>query len=117
MFYGDYSLENLDLSSFDTSKVKNFDYLFYGCSALTKLNLNNFVPDNLESYVWIFADCYNLSYIDISKSNIQYLNEDYFYFFHERRANGTVKYNSNLFKEDLIDELFEGGEKIDINSS
>jgi uncharacterized repeat protein (TIGR02543 family) len=43
------SLNSLDLSSFDTSKVKDVDHMFFGCDSLNSLDLSNFDLGALES--------------------------------------------------------------------
>ena len=42
MFNHCYELENLDLSKFNSSNVKNMSYMFYECNKLKYLNLKNF---------------------------------------------------------------------------
>ena len=42
MFNECYELESLDLSNFNTSKVKNMTYMFHKCNKLKYLNLENF---------------------------------------------------------------------------
>ena len=40
--------------------------MFQGCSSLTSLNLSNFNTDKLKSMIRIFYDCSNLKFLDIS---------------------------------------------------
>ena len=42
MFYDCTSLEKIDLSSFDTSRVTNMHAMFYDCVSLKSLDLSNF---------------------------------------------------------------------------
>ena len=42
MFSDCSSLEELNLSKFNTSNVKTMFYMFYGCSSLTNIDLANF---------------------------------------------------------------------------
>ena len=42
MFNECYELESLDLSNFNTSKVKNMTCMFHKCNKLKYLNLENF---------------------------------------------------------------------------
>jgi len=61
------NVSNIELDSFDTSKVTNMGSMFNNCSSLTTLVLgDNFDTNNVESMVWMFSGCTNLSSIDIS---------------------------------------------------
>ena len=66
MFYYCISLEYLDISNFDTSKVTNFFEMFYGCSNLKSINLSNFNTSNAKNMVGMFMSCISLEYLDIS---------------------------------------------------
>ena len=56
MFHSCENLENLDLSSFQTEKVRDMSLMFYGCKSLINLNISNFKVKhaNLSN---IFKDC------------------------------------------------------------
>ena len=116
MFYGDYSLESIDLSSFDTTNVVNMNYMFHSCKALNKINLSNFDTRRVTSMIGIFSECSNLIYIDISKFNSQSLNDNNYSLFIGRNPEGTIKYNSKLFNKELIEIHFLEWNKIDLNS-
>ena len=61
------SLENLDLSNWDTSNVKNMDYMFKQCNKLKELKgLDKFNTDKLESMAEIFNSCNELEYLNLS---------------------------------------------------
>ena len=51
MFYGCSSLETLDLSSFDISKVSHLHYMFNDCSSLKYLDLSNFDTTLLNAFM------------------------------------------------------------------
>lgn len=61
MFCNCMKLTELDLSSFDTSKVVYMGSMFMYCMALTKLDIRNFTFNNVTSYDRMFegipADC------------------------------------------------------------
>ena len=65
MFAGDYSLESLDLSHFDTQNVTNAEYMFLSCERLGTLT-HNFVMPKLTNMGGMFSHCKNLKTIDIS---------------------------------------------------
>ena len=73
MFNGCSSLTNLDLSSFNTSKVKYMGGMYRGmfssCLKLTNLNLSNFNTSNVTNMEYMFRDCSSLTNLDLSSFN------------------------------------------------
>ncbi len=63
------SLESLDLSSFDTSKVTNMRAMFAGCSSLKFLDLTSFDTSNVNSMNVMFSECSSLESLDLSSFN------------------------------------------------
>ena len=58
MFLNCSSLENLDISNFNTTNVTNMGSMFSGCSNLTKLDLGkNFNTENVQDMKWMFTGC------------------------------------------------------------
>ena len=55
MFSGCSGVTSLDLSMFDTSKVKDMTYMFYGCAALTTLDISSFDMSNVVRYTDMFG--------------------------------------------------------------
>ena len=55
MFWDDQGLTQLDVSTFDTSKVTNMKYMFCEVRSLTKLDLSNFVVSNTTNVEDMFA--------------------------------------------------------------
>ena len=68
------SLEYLDLSTFDTSKVEKMDSIFRGCSNLKEIKgITNFIiPENTEIFgeKGIFQGCKELDYLYLSNGKI-----------------------------------------------
>ena len=67
--YGEQKIKNildLDLSSFDTSKVTDMSQMFSGMHSLTSLNLSNFDTSKVTSMIFMFASMYNLTTLDLS---------------------------------------------------
>ena len=56
----------LNVSTWDTSKVMNMNYMFRGASGLTNIDLDGFVTTNLKSMSAMFADCTSLKMLDLS---------------------------------------------------
>ena len=81
-FSGDYeqkikNILEIDLSSFDTSKVTNMRNMFYGISNLATLNLSNFNTSKVTDMGLMFSDMFNLTSLDISNfdtSNVTKMN-------------------------------------------
>ena len=63
MFEGCKALTNINLSSFDTSKVNFFTNMFSSCSNLTTLDLSNFDTSNVTYMSGMFYSCSKLSSI------------------------------------------------------
>ena len=77
MFYNCSSLQSLDLSNFDTSKVTNMSQMFIGCSGLTSIDLSSINANMVTSMYFIFGRCTNLNQvllpsITVSKSSCNF---------------------------------------------
>ena len=57
---------DIDLSSFDTSKVTNMRGMFYEMRYLTSLNLSNFDTSKVTDMSEMFENMYNLTSLDLS---------------------------------------------------
>ena len=72
MFYREYSKQKiknileLDLSSFDTSKVTNMSYMFHEMSSLTSLNLSNFDTSKVTDMNHMFRGISSLTSLNLS---------------------------------------------------
>ena len=71
------SLENLDLSSFNTSNVISMDSMFSNCSSLTGLDLSSFNTSNVISMDSMFQSCSNLINLDLSSFNTSNVTDMY----------------------------------------
>ena len=71
MFFGDEKLVSLDLSNFDTRNLMNMDKMFYGMSSLTDLNINSFNTSNVTNMNALFYGMLNIENINISSFNTQ----------------------------------------------
>ena len=76
-------MQELDLNSFNTSKVTTLISTFEACTNLTKLEVNNWDTSNVTmmgyytpnfAYGGTFKDCYKLKEIDLSKWNTAKVN-------------------------------------------
>ena len=66
MFYGCHSLEELDVSSFDTSEVTIMQAMFRGCHNLTELDVSNFETSQVKNFAQMFTSCFRIEYLDLS---------------------------------------------------
>ena len=72
MFYGCYSLESINLSSFNTTIVNNMSYMFYDCYSLKSIDLSSFDTTNVNNMSNMFYNCSSLK-----KENIKINNNNY----------------------------------------
>ena len=63
------SLENLDLSSFNTSNVTTMERMFSYCSSLTSLDLSNFNTKNVTNMANMFDGCSSLTSLVLGNFN------------------------------------------------
>ena len=54
------SLKSIDLSSFNTTNVKDMSCMFYGCSSLQSIDLSSFNTTNVKNMSWMFYGCSSL---------------------------------------------------------
>ena len=59
MFLNNKSLSKLDLSNFDTSKVTDMSSMFYDCKSLTNLNISSFDFASVSNYDDMFGKYYS----------------------------------------------------------
>ena len=74
--HGKKTMENilpLDLSHFNTSKVKNMKEMF-SHSFLPSLDIRNFDTSNVENMEWMFDDLKNINDLDLSGWNVKKVN-------------------------------------------
>ena len=66
MFYGCNALQELDVSSFDTSEVTIMQAMFRGCYTLTELDVSNFKTSRVKNFAQMFTACFAIEYLDVS---------------------------------------------------
>ena len=60
-------LKNINLSTWDVSKVKDMSDMFYGCGSLEYLNVSGWNTKSLKSTDHMFCQCVSLKNLDVSK--------------------------------------------------
>ena len=68
MFQSWSSLEELDLSSFNTAEVTDMCHMFFGCSSLESLNLSSFNTAKVTDMRGMFNSCSSLKTLTLSNS-------------------------------------------------
>ena len=67
--FNDIQFKYLDLSSFNTSKVKNAEAMFLNCQQLISLDLSNFDTSQITNFKEFLKECRAMTYLDISNFN------------------------------------------------
>ena len=117
-------LEVVDLSSFDTSQVTNFQWMFDECTSLKYLDLSNFNTTKITNVYSMFGNCYSLIYLNLRSFKLD-LNINTTKFFRAIESNNIKCCNSynntrtilldNGKNPDCIDPCFnESNKKVDI---
>ena len=78
MFSGMSNLRELDLSSFDTSRVTSFYQMFMGASSIKRLDLSGFKTSKISVMADMFKDMSSLEELDLSNfdmSRVSYIGE------------------------------------------
>ena len=76
--YGEQEIKNIleiDLSSFDTSKVTNMGRMFFGMSNLIALDLSNFDTSQVTDMRYMFSGMSNLIALDLSNFDTSYVTD------------------------------------------
>ena len=74
MFNNCYSLQSLNLSSFNTAAVTSMSNMFYNCYTLQSLNLSSFNVSAVTSMVNMFNYCYSLQSLNLSQTTLSGVN-------------------------------------------
>ena len=69
MFNACSSLISIDFTGFNTTNVKDMCGLFLGCSSLKSLDLSSFNTINVKNMSWMFSGCLSLETLDLSSFN------------------------------------------------
>ena len=71
IFYYCLKLTSLDVTKFNTEKVRDMSYMFYNCSKLTSLNVTHFNTANVTDMRYMFYGCSSLTSLDVTKFNTE----------------------------------------------
>lgn len=76
-FQGCASLEHLDLTSWDVSRVTDMIYMFDGCTNLKTLNVTGWDTSNVTRMMGMFTNCRSLENIDLSSWDVSNVTNFY----------------------------------------
>ena len=71
IFSGCSSLTSLDVTHFNTAKVKNMHQMFFRCSSLTSLDVTYFNTANVTDMYSMFFSCSSLALLDVTHFNTE----------------------------------------------
>lgn len=81
MFYGCKSLENIDLSRFDTRNIVNMCCMFTDCKNIKQLDLSCFNTGNVREMTHMFFRCSSLEQVNLSgldTHNVEYMGHMFY---------------------------------------
>lgn len=81
MFYGCKSLENIDLSRFDTKNIVTMCCMFTNCKKLKQLDLSGFSTGNVREMTHMFFRCSSLEQVNLSgldTHNVEYMGQMFY---------------------------------------
>ena len=81
MFYGCKSLENIDLSRFDTKNIVTMCCMFMNCKNLKQLDLSSFSTGNVREMTHMFFRCSSLEQVNLSgldTHNVEYMGQMFY---------------------------------------
>ena len=102
MFFGCKSLEELDLSFFDTSELIEARSTFYGCINLTSIKFENLNTTKATSLKAMFSNCNSLEYLYFPYMITNHINYDNVYDIFE----GCLNLKLHLHREKNIELVY-----------
>ena len=88
LFYGFHEAEHIDLSGFDTSRVKNMSYMFGACDSLLDLDLSGFDTRKVIDMSYMFENAKVSGTLDLSNFDVSKV-KDFTYMFRYGPADGN----------------------------
>ena len=64
------SLDKVNLTHFDSSKVATMDHMFYNCKSLTSLDFSEFNLENLVNSSFMFCGCIKITEIKFNNNSL-----------------------------------------------
>ena len=102
MFTSCSSLTSLDLSNIDTSQVENMENMFHGCSSLTSLDLFNFNTSKVVNMDSMFRDCSLLTSLNLSNFDTSKVTNMIYMFYN---CSSLTSLNLSNFDTSLVESM------------
>ncbi len=104
MFNNNMALTKLDLSNFDTQKVKNMHIMFGGCENLDTIIIDTekFSTTNVSDMSGMFMHCKKLAYIDLSKFDTKKVESMYGMFY---GCDGFTVLDLSNFDTQIVEDI------------
>ena len=101
------SVQNIDLSNFNTKNVESMSNMFRQCQNLTNINIENLNTSNVTNMQGIFRECTNLKSINLEKFDLSKVQTVQDMFYNDYNLE-TVVFNSNTKTGNMenISEMF-----------
>ena len=113
------ALEEIDLSSFDTSNVTDMSFMFNYCTKLKQLDLSNFDTSNVTSIQGMFQKCESLEEVDLSSfdtSNVTDMNYMFNYCTKLKQLDLSNFDTSNVTSIRVMFQRCESLEEVDLSN-
>ena len=96
------NIENIDLTNFDVTYAKTYDYLFSGNSKLKTVNISTWNPNEITNISGMFQGCSALEEVDMSNMNVTETT-NVSTIFSNVRTNPTIKVKNAYVANKFID--------------
>jgi len=108
MFDGCSSLKSIDLSSINTTNVNNTSFMFCGCSSLKSIDLFSFTTNNVNDMSFMFGGCSSLKSIDLSSFDTTNVNNMSLMFYNCSSLKSIDLTSFNINNVNDISFMFDG---------
>ena len=113
MFSSCYEILALELSNFNTSKVKTMDSMFEACRALTSLNLLNFNTSKVIEMDFMFNGCSSISSLNLSSFSTSKVTDMHYMFNNCNKLTSLDLSNFDTALVNFMDNLFSYCSKLE----
>ena len=102
MFLNLTNITKIDLTKFDSSKVREMAGMFYGCRSLISVNFGNFKTSSVKNMHRMFDSCNELTSLDLSSFDTSNVEDMYGMF---SFCNSMLSFDLNNFKTSKVKEM------------
>ena len=112
MFAGCSNLEKITFGNINTSSVKRMDLLFHGCSKLKTIDISNFDTSSVTDMYGMFSDCVILTSVDVSNFNTKNVQNMFAMFADCHNLTSLNLSNFDTSKVKSMQKMFSGNNKL-----